>query len=325
MTATTPPTAVPDASDPRATGPGPTAAGPMTLEAVRRPAFWAIVANVGIVLTGGIVRVTASGLGCADWPTCDGTSIVPSGDEAGWHAFIEFGNRLLTFVVLATAVWVVLAARKHAAARPDVLRLAWLQPIGVLGQAVLGGITVLTDLNPLVVAAHFLLSMAIIAAAVVLHDRVTHDATDPDRATPTQTLVRPGWLRGLAIGMGAVGATVLVLGTLVTAAGPHAGDPGTKRLGLDIRSMAFAHADAVWLLVGLTVAVLAVSAALGLDRVRRAATVLLVLELVQGGIGYGQYALGIPAELVSLHILGAALVWVGVVRTSLAIRTAAPT
>ncbi len=280
------------------------------LTPMRTAARAALVANVGIVLTGGIVRLSDSGLGCEDWPTCDGTNVIPTGHEAaGWHTYVEFGNRLLTFVVLATAVWVVLVARKHAADRPDVRRLAWLQPAGVLGQAVLGGITVLTDLNPLVVAAHFLLSMAIIAAAVVLLDRI-----DPSRDPAP-----PRGFHHLATALTAVGAAVLVLGTLVTAAGPHAGDPGTPRLAMDIRSLAFAHADAVWLLVGLTVATLVASQAVGATRVRRAATVLLGIELAQGSVGYAQYALGIPEQLVAVHLLGAALVWIAVLRTALAL------
>lgn len=286
---------------------------------IRPAALAAVAANVGIVLTGGVVRVTGSGLGCAQWPTCDGTSVVPVTEaEAGWHAYVEFGNRLLTFAVLATAVWAVLAVRRHARQRKDLVRLAWLQPIGVLGQAVLGGVTVLTDLNALVVAAHFLLSMVVIAATVVLLDRVTDHASPADQAGSNEAAVASR-LRWLAALMVAVGATVLVLGTLVTAAGPHAGDPGTPRLGLDIRSMAFAHADAVWLLVGLTLATALTGWATGSRRVARAAGLLLAVEVAQGGIGYLQYALGIPPGLVSLHLLGASLVWVSVLRTALAL------
>ncbi len=298
---------------------------------VRPAALAALVANVGIVLTGGIVRVTGSGLGCEDWPTCDGTNVVPAaGADGGWHTWIEFGNRLLTFVVLAAAVWVVVAARRHARGDRDLQRLAWLQPAGVLGQAVLGGITVLTDLHPLVVASHFLLSMAVIAAAVVLLDRCTPDRRRPPaamRATSTSSrtdateLPALRWLARLLV---VVGGGVLVLGTLVTAAGPHAGDPGTPRLAADIRSLAFAHADGVWLLVGLTVATVVVGAATGDDRIRNAAAVALAIEAGQGSIGYIQYALGIPPELVSLHILGAALVWVAVLRTALALAPRGP-
>ncbi len=168
----------------------------------------------------------------------------------------------------------------------------------------------LTDLNPLVVAAHFLLSMVLIAVAVVLHDR----ASSPPPAEPVPAL---RWMSRLLV---PVAASVLVLGTIVTATGPHAGDPGTPRLGLSIRTMAVAHADAVWALVALTVATLVVAKALGASRVARAAGVALVVEVAQGGVGYLQYALGIPAELVSLHLLGACLVWVAVLRIAVATR-----
>lgn len=290
-----------------------------------RPAsLAAVVANVAIVLTGGIVRVTGSGLGCPDWPACEGTSVVPTlAGEAVWHQVIEFGNRLLTGVLLAVAVAVVVAWRRDREELDDVpaavhlrlARLVWLQPVGILGQAVLGGVTVLTDLNPVVVAAHFLLSMVLIAGAVALRHEVT-----PDPDTEVDAPVDGAAGRRIVLPtriVAAVAAVVLVLGTVVTAAGPHAGDPGTPRLGVDIRTAALLHADAVWLLIGLTLAVLLAAHAVDLDRVRRAATILLAVELAQGGVGYVQYALGIPPALVSLHLLGAATVWVAAVRLAL--------
>ena len=278
-----------------------------------RASLAAIIANVAIIVTGGIVRITASGLGCPDWPTCEGGSVVPQASTAEWHTFIEFGNRLMTFVVLAVAVWVVLAARREAADRRDIRRLALVQPVGVLLQAVLGGITVLTQLSPLVVASHLLASMVLVAAAVVLHDRVTASTTGPaDRV--------PG-LRALTAVVVAAAAAVVVLGTLVTASGPHSGGaPGTRRLGLDIRTIAVAHADAVWLLVGCTVAVLLVARSAGAVRTARAAAILLGLELAQGALGYAQYALGVPPAPVVVHLLGAALVWIAAWRVALAVR-----
>jgi cytochrome c oxidase assembly protein subunit 15 len=282
---------------------------PTAFSRLRPAALAALLANVGIVLTGGVVRITGSGLGCEEWPTCDGTSVVPRGGaEAGWHQFVEFGNRTLTFVVLATAVWAVWAARRDAPDRRDLRALSWGLVGGVLGQAVLGGITVLTDLDPLVVAGHFLLSMVLIAVAVVLYDR----AGTPPPPEPVPAL---RWLARVLVPLAAV---VLVLGTVVTATGPHAGDPGTPRLGLDIRTMAVAHADAVWALVALTVATWLVARALGAGRTARAAGVALGVELAQGGVGYLQYAVGIPPQLVSLHLLGACLVWVAVLRVGLA-------
>jgi heme a synthase len=269
---------------------------------LRRFALAAIVTNIGIVFTGGVVRITGSGLGCADWPTCDGSNIAPvaGGDHAGWQAFIEFGNRLLTFVVLAAAVAVVVQMRRTRPHPRSVRWLAWALPAGVLGQAVLGGITVLTGLSPYTVAAHFLLSMVLIAVAVAFHERIRPPDPHPPVARGVQHATT-----ALAV----VAFIVLVLGTVVTGAGPHGGDLGAPRFDVDIRLVAIAHADAVWMLIGLTVATLAVTWRTAPPRFRKALTTLLVLELVQGGIGYTQYALGIPPTLVSLHVLGAAVLW----------------
>jgi heme a synthase len=268
----------------------------------RRFALAAIITNVGIVFSGGLVRVTGSGLGCPTWPRCDEESFVPTpgGAHAGWQTAIEFGNRMLTFVVLAAALAVLYEARRQRAHHPrSVLLLAWGLPLGVLAQAVMGGITVLTGLTPFTVAMHFLLSMVLIAMAVVLHERVR--LPDPDAP------VRSG-LRMATTALVVVAFAVLVLGTLVTGAGPHAGDPSTPRLGVDIRLVALAHADAVWLLVGLTVALVAVTWR-GPARLSRALRTLLAIQVVQGTIGYVQYATGIPEALVAAHILGAALMW----------------
>lgn len=265
-------------------------------------ALAAVVTNIGIVFTGGVVRITGSGLGCTDWPTCDGGNIAPrrGGDHAGWQTFIEFGNRLLTFVVLAAAVAVVVQVRRTRPHPPTVTRLAWALPAGVLGQAVLGGITVLTGLSPYTVAAHFLLSMVLIAVAVALHERVRTPDVEPPVSRGVQHATT-----ALAL----VAFTVLVLGTVVTGAGPHGGDLGAPRFDVDIRLVAIAHADAVWLLIGLTVATLVVTRRSAPARFRTAITALLVLELAQGALGYTQYALGIPPTLVSLHVLGAAVLW----------------
>lgn len=272
-----------------------------------RLALAAVVTNAGIVVTGGIVRVTGSGLGCPDWPTCEGTRIVPSAAAGtGWHQAIEFGNRLLTFLVLAVAVAVWVRARRVARDRPVVRRLALALPVGVLAQALLGGITVLTGLHPLIVAAHFLLSAVLIAIAVALHHRVRpapagRGSPDPVRRVATLLVV----LAGL----------VLVLGTLVTASGPHAGDAATPRLGLDIRHIARLHAGAVWVTVATTVVIWWRARRGDTDRaVRSSAGVLLAIELAQGAVGYTQYALGIPAALVALHLLLATLFWIAVVR-----------
>jgi heme a synthase len=271
---------------------------------LRRFALAAVITNIAIVFTGGLVRVTGSGLGCPTWPTCDGQNLVPrpGGDHAGWQTAIEFGNRLLTFVVLAAAVAVFVQVRRTRPHTATVERLAWALPLGVLAQAVMGGITVLTGLSPLTVAAHFLLSMVLIAVAVAIHERVRVPTED---ALPAAS----SGVRVATTALLVVAAVVLVLGTLVTGAGPHAGDASTPRLGLDIRFLAIAHADAVWALVGVTVALVAVTWRSGSPRLRVAVRTLLAIELVQGTIGYVQYATGIPEPLVAAHILGAALMW----------------
>ncbi len=283
-------------------------AEPRAWRLLRWFALAAIITNVVIVVTGGVVRVTGSGLGCIDWPTCDGTNIAPvaGGDHAGWQAAVEFGNRLLTFPVLASTVLVWWQVRKTRPHTTTVERLAWVLPLGVLAQALLGGITVLTGLYPLTVAGHFLLSMVLIAAAVILHERVRPQTATPPPSTGVQHATTAILV---------VAAAVLVLGTLVTGSGPHGGDVGAPRLGLDIRVMAIAHADAVWLLIGLTVASVAVTWRSGPPGLRRAIRLLLIVQLAQGAVGYLQYWLGIPPELVSLHIFGAALVWLMTVLT----------
>ncbi|HSK23917.1 MAG TPA: COX15/CtaA family protein [Egicoccus sp.] len=277
-------------------------AGSQTL--LRRFALAALLTNIGIVVTGGLVRVTGSGLGCPTWPTCDGETVVPrpGSGHATWQTAVEFGNRLLTFVVLAAVVGAFVQVRRTRPHTRAVERLALALPLGVVLQAVVGGITVRMQLSPLTVAVHFLLSMVLIALAAMLYERVRGE----DRGGG---LAVPAGVRHATTALLAVAAAVLVLGTVVTGAGPHAGDPGTPRLGVDIRFAAIAHADAVWLLVGLTVALVAVTWRPGPPSLRATLRWLLALEVAQGVIGYTQYALGIPEALVAIHILGSTLVW----------------
>lgn len=269
---------------------------------LRRFALAAIATNVLIVVTGGLVRVTGSGLGCPSWPNCSPGSLVPTSDggHAGWQAAIEFGNRLMSFVVLAAAVAVWVQVRRTRPHPRAVEVLAWILPLGVVAQAIKGGITVLTGLSPWSVAIHFLLSMGLIAAAVGLHESIRpRDPAPPAGAG----------LRRATTVLAAVAFAVLMLGTVVTGSGPHGGDVGAARFPLHIRTMAIAHADAVWLLLGLTVALVALTWRSGPPRLRIALRTLLVVELAQGTVGYTQYVLGIPEALVAVHILGAAVLW----------------
>jgi cytochrome c oxidase assembly protein subunit 15 len=258
-----------------------------------------LVVNVLIVITGGTVRLTGSGLGCPTWPRCTEESFVPHG-ELGVHGAIEFGNRLVTFLLAAVAVATFLAAWRYG--RRSLTRLAFAIGLGVPLQAVVGGITVLTELDPWIVGFHLLVSMAMIQLAVVLLRRL-READGPPFATVPVGVV---WLVRATF---AAGWVVLYLGTVVTGSGPHAGDVDAPRNGLDPATVSQLHTDAVFLLLGLTVgALFALRAVDAPARAVRAAGTLLALELVQGLIGFVQYFTGLPVVLVGLHLLGSAVV-----------------
>ena len=268
---------------------------------LRRLAVALLVANVVIIVTGGAVRLTASGLGCPAWPRCTDESFVVHG-ALGVHGAIEFGNRMLTFVLAAIAVATWLAAMRLSPRRGSLIWLTTLLALGIPAQAVLGGVTVLTDLNPWVVAGHLLLSLAMVGLAVVLVRRV-----DEEDGPPHSTVPAPVSVLGKATFV--VAWVVLYLGTVVTGSGPHAGDTDSPRTGLDPASVSQLHADFVFLLLGLTAGTaLALRAVDAPDRTQRAARWLLVIELAQGLVGFTQYLTDLPIVLVGLHVLGAALV-----------------
>ena len=273
---------------------------------VRRLAWASLAANVVIVLTGGAVRLTGSGLGCPTWPRCteatetEPGSFVPHA-ELGAHGVIEFANRLLSFVLVAVAVLTFVAAWRLRPARPSVRNLALLLALGIPAQAVIGGATVLTDLNPWIVAGHLLVSMALVSIAVVMIRRVG-EGDGPARPVLTGPAV---WLFRATY---AVTWVVLYLGTVVTGSGPHAGDADAPRNGLDPAAMSQLHADGAFLLVGLTIGCLTVARALDAPApVVRAAALLLGIELAQGTVGFVQYLTDLPEVLVAAHLLGAAV------------------
>ena len=278
-----------------------------------------VVANVVIVVTGGAVRLTASGLGCPTWPRCTAGSLVRT-RATGTHGIIEFTNRTLTVVLLLVAVATLVAA----IGQRRQIRLAALALAGIPAQAVLGGISVLTHLNPWVVSGHLLLSMAIIAVTINLWWRVTSEGHEADGRSSGGS--RPAVL--LATLVVAVTAAVLVLGTVVTGSGPHAGaqdvDGTVHRNGLDPAAMSQLHADAVMVLIGLSVGLFLLLRAVGAaGRTRRSAAVLVAVELAQGLIGFVQYFTDVPAVLVGIHMFGACAVWVTAVLTLLRVRAGA--
>ena len=277
----------------------------LTPRAYQRVTLLALLALAFIVVTGGAVRVTGSGLGCPDWPTCDESRVVA---PLEYHAMIEFVNRTITGLVSVAVMLAVLGSLARVPRRRDLTWLSVGLVGGVLAQIVLGGLTVLFELSPPFVMAHFLVSMVLIWNAVVLHERASSKtATAPEpRGPATKVLV-------------AAAAVVIALGTVVTASGPHGGDEDVERLGFAMGAVTRVHAVAVWVFLALTLLVV-----VGLVRagagpvVRRRAELLLAAIVVQGGIGYWQYFTRLPAALVGAHIAGATLVWIAVLRLDLA-------
>jgi cytochrome c oxidase assembly protein subunit 15 len=273
-----------------------------------------LVLEVLIVVTGGLVRLTGSGLGCPSWPECVPGSYVPVREQAeGFHKYIEFGNRTLTGAVGFGAVLVLFAVWRWAGRRRDLMVPAWIVAGGVLTQAVLGGITVRTGLHPATVSAHFLVSMGLVAASAYLVFRAD-DPAGPRALTVHPLVARLAWLAC------AVASVVLVLGTVVTGSGPHSGDADRPaRFVFDPRTISWLHADAVMLFIGLVVAVwLGVRLTAASARVGEAWRWVLLVTLAQGLVGYVQYLSGLPEVLVLTHMLLASLLVIaltaGVVR-----------
>ncbi|MGH8892372.1 MAG: COX15/CtaA family protein [Actinomycetes bacterium] len=277
---------------------------------LRRSFLGALVMNTVIVVTGGAVRLTASGLGCPTVPKCTETSMVVT-REMGVHGAIEFGNRLLTFVLAAAVVAALVTAWR--ARRRDLVGFAGLLLAGIAGQALLGAVTVLTGLNPVTVMAHFLVSMALIAVAVLAYARAG------DGAAPAPVGVRRDVRAGAWLLTAAVAAT-LVVGTVVTGTGPHSGDKqAADRLPFDLETVSQLHADLVFLVVGLSVGMLvAVRAADAPAPLPRRMLTLLAVVVGQGLVGYVQYVTDLPVALVGVHVLGACLVWIATLRVLLA-------
>ncbi len=258
-----------------------------------------LISQAAIVVTGGAVRLTGSGLGCPTWPECTPGSYFPVENqvEGVFHSWIEFGNRLLTFVLVLFALATVIAVVRSG--RKDLRILAAGQFLGIFGQGVLGGITVLTNLNPLTVAAHFLLSIILIAGATSLYSR--------RKRASVKTQVSAGLNRYSKFHI-LWAALVIALGTIVTAVGPHAGDRDVPRLDLKIQEITRMHSISVYVLILFSVAYYMRKEISALTK--RRLRIFFGISLAQGVLGYIQYFLGVPELLVGLHILGSTLVWI---------------
>jgi cytochrome c oxidase assembly protein subunit 15 len=264
---------------------------------VRFIAWASLVCQVLLIGTGGAVRLTGSGLGCPTWPRCTADSFV-STPEMGVHGVIEFGNRLLTFVLTAVVVLAFLFVLRMRKVRRDLFWITFAQGMSIPFQAVLGGITVLTGLNPYIVGAHFLVSIALVALATVFVWRVLRGPRGGHAATP------PGYARLVHV-LSAVVLVTVVVGVLTTGSGPHAGDAATPRNGLDPAVMDHVHSWPAYATLALTLGVVAWTLRTGLPR--RFPLALLGVELVQIAVGIAQARTGLPPLLVGTHMVLAAL------------------
>jgi cytochrome c oxidase assembly protein subunit 15 len=286
--------------------------------AYRRVALFALLALGFIVVTGAAVRLTGSGLGCTDWPTCEEGRLTPV-DATDFHAMVEFVNRTITGLVSVAVMLAVLGSLVRRPRRRDLTLWSLGLVAGVIGQIVLGGLTVLFDLAPPFVMGHFILSMVLLWNAVVLHHRAGIPDGGRTRPVVSPTLVAMSRL------LVASAAIVVFTGTVVTAAGPHAGDASARRLDAAVSDVARVHGTSVVVLVGLTLlAVRGAARERAPEVVQGGLRTLLAVLVGQAAIGYVQYFTGVPAALVAAHVLGAVAVWIAVVRVALVVRGTAP-
>jgi cytochrome c oxidase assembly protein subunit 15 len=258
-----------------------------------------LFAQAAIVVTGGAVRLTGSGLGCPTWPECTPGSYTPKPYqvEEQVKVWIEFSNRMLTFVLVIVAILVLISVL--VGGRKDLRGLALGQVLGIVGQGILGGITVLTGLHPATVAAHFLLSIILIAGATSLRAQ-RFGGLEKQRPEPLVKKIATAHL--------ALSFVVIFLGTLVTGSGPHAGDATAPRFPFDLRTMAWIHADSVIALFGITFGFFVARGVS--DQTKKRLKIFLAIALGQGLIGYVQWFNDLPELLVGLHLAGSTLVWI---------------
>ena len=255
----------------------------------------ALVTNMGIVVTGAVVRLTGSGLGCSTWPHCTAGSFTPHA-AMGIHSFVEFGNRLLTFVLIAVAIGALVRCYRIRV-KAQLLALSWINLVSIALQAVIGGISVRVGLNPFVVALHLLLSVAIILVNVKMIWLAGSHSSEPF----------DGLTMGLVRATVAMMCAVMWLGTIVTGSGPNAGDSGSARTGFNIETVARLHSILVWITVALTIACLVIATTRQLAMMRRWSIILVAVEIYQAIIGYSQYFAHLNPWLVIWHMVGVSL------------------
>ncbi len=279
--------------------------------AYQRITLIALVALVFIIVTGAAVRLTGSGLGCSDWPTCEENSLVA---PLEYHAMIEFVNRLITGLVSAAVIVAVLGSLVRQPRRRDLTWWSLGLVAGVIGQIILGGLTVLFELRPPFVIAHFVLSMVLVWNAVVLHQRGRF------ASVASLPVVAPK-VRALSRVLIVSASAVILTGTIVTGTGPHGGDEEVDRLSFSLEAVARVHSATVWIFLALTIVMLIVLRKTGAPAsVDRHAWLLVGAIVVQGAIGYIQYFTGVPPWLVILHVFGSVVIWMTVLGFHLSLR-----
>jgi cytochrome c oxidase assembly protein subunit 15 len=274
----------------------------------RRISLANLIAQSGIIVTGAIVRLTGSGLGCPTWPDCTPGSLIPvAGQVEGFHKYIEFGNRTLTFLVLAISIALFVFSLINE--KRNIILWSFLPLIGTLLQAVLGGITVLTGLNPFTVMAHFLLSIILVGISVKIYNYFS----DQRISKPLPKIV-DNYVKIVTL----VGFAVITLGTITTGSGPHSGDEIAARFNLDLRVIAWLHADTVLLFVGLIIGLLVITKLNSeSNHLYKTTRTLFIICLLQGFIGYVQWFNNLPWLLVSLHVIGAVITWIAIANLAL--------
>ena len=274
----------------------------------RRISLANLIAQSGIIVTGAIVRLTGSGLGCPTWPDCTPGSLIPvAGQVEGFHKYIEFGNRTLTFLVLAISIALFVFSLINE--KRNIIVWSFLPLIGTLLQAVLGGITVLTGLNPLTVMAHFLLSIILVGISVKIYNYFSNQRISKPLPKIVDNYVKIVTLVGFA---------VITLGTVTTGSGPHSGDEVAARFNLDLRVIAWLHADTVLLFIGLIIGLLVITKLNSeSNHLYKTTRTLFIICLLQGFIGYVQWFNDLPWLLVSLHVIGAVITWIAIANLAL--------